>query len=429
MPWKTSLCRQINELTDDPANVLRYLPVKGAKSPAPLLFIGLGGTGLRIGKRVREMMIECFEPAENPRYGMEQLPPYTRFLGIDTDSNSLKALGYQPDECCEIDVPNIASELKPENRENLPEYITSWLNPCCAPGERQAGRLQLFFSISDVARKLHNALEPFCYVQNPIQVFIASSTVGATGSAIFLDVAYLLRYVAKELHLDRRLSITALLTMPDAHEYITRGPHAAYLYARGYASLRELDYWMDQYNRRNSFEQQYAHNFTVKWDGPPFDDCILLGKNISDASDSAAILTDTLPDIVAAYITSIFAHEPSDLFPDDYGFYLRYRSVVRANLAPQPMKFDVTRRYTVIGASNGQIPLQDMILTEAVFMFNKLKEYYDVLKTPDLYAGNEYTDFVQRIVGNCATELLAPINIKSPRDVAITQIRNSDHLA
>ena len=87
MPWKQSLLRQIDELTYDLPHSPVFIPLhhKVKKSSAPLLFIGLGGTGLRIGKRVRKKMIECFEPAAHPIPGMEDLPPYTRFLGIDCD--------------------------------------------------------------------------------------------------------------------------------------------------------------------------------------------------------------------------------------------------------------------------------------------------------------------------------------------------------
>ena len=449
MPWKQSILDQVSRMNISAGgNAIRYQPVKVAKANKPLLVIGLGGIGLRIGRRIKDMFIERFLPATIPIPGLDdRLPSFTRFLAVDTDRYDMNTLGYQGSERCDIGDPNIASKLAPQYREILPSYITDWLNPNIvskgsngvdgAQGVRQIGRFHLFTNINKIIESISVALNQVMPGQGDIQVIIVAGLAGGTGAGTFMDMPYLVRHVAGSLALSLRVKITGILVTPDVFASLD-GTTAGIKRANGYAGLKELDYWMEKVDRRASFEQQYTPTVKVKWDCPPYDDCILLsGKNVSGGApaDPRTILNDTLPGVVAEYITNMFADETRDqnLLMDaskDFGFsYSSYRSNVRANLAPQPKKFDVSRRYTVIGASNGQIPLQDMILTEAVFMFNKLKEYYDVLKTPDLYAGNEYTDFVQRIVGNCATELLAPINIKSPRDVAITQIRNSDHLA
>jgi len=445
MPWKASIQSQVGGMNiSTGGSAIRYQPVKVAKANKPLLVIGLGGTGLRIGRQIKDMFIERFIPATLPTPGLdERLPAHTRFLGIDTDEEDLKKLGYQGDEYCTIGDPNIASKLTAANRHLLPAYISEWLNPNLvshggngvdgAQGVRQIGRFDLFTNVIKVTDAIRVALNQVMPGQGNIQVVIAAGVAGGTGAGTFMDMPYLVRHVAKQLSLTSRVSIMGILVTPDVYAAMD-GTTAGIKRANGYAGLKELDYWMENVDRRDSFEQQYAPNLTVKWDDPPFDDCILVsGQTVSGGAPAAAY--DTLRGVVAEYITNMFADEKRDQTAlmdatKDYGFsYSSYRSNVRANLAPQPKKFDVSRRYTVIGASNGQIPLQEMILTEAVFLFNKVKEYYDVTRTPDMYAGTEYADFVQKIVGNCVSELLAPISIKSPRDVAITQIRNSDHLA
>ena len=445
MPWKKSIQDQVSGMNISiGGNAIRYQPVKVAKANKPLLVIGLGGTGLRIGRQIKDMFIERFIPATVPTPGLdERLPAHTRFLAVDTDEGDMDELGYQGDERCTIGDPNIASKLAPANRHLLPSYISDWLNPNLishggngvdgAQGVRQIGRFDLFTNVNKIVDAIRVALNQVMPGQGNIQVVIAAGVAGGTGAGTFMDMPYLVRYVAKQLALTSRVTIMGILVTPDVYAAMD-GTTAGIKRANGYAGLKELDYWMENVDRRDSFEQQYSPNITVKWDDPPFDDCILVsGQTVTGGAPADSY--KTLRGVVAEYITNMFADEKRDMTAimdatKDYGFsYSSYRSNVRANLAPQPKKFDVSRRYTVIGASNGQIPLQDMILTEAVFLFNKVKEYYDAAHTPDMYAGNEYADFVQKIVGNCVGELLAPISIKSPRDVAITQIRNSDHLA
>jgi len=445
MPWRSSVASQISGMNiSTGGSAIRYQPVKVDKANKPLLVIGLGGTGLRIGRQIKDMFIERFKPAVTPTPGLdERLPAHTRFLAVDTDLGDMDQLGYQGDERCPIGDPTLAAKLAPANRHLLPSYISEWLNPNLishggngvdgAQGVRQIGRFDLFTNADKIVKALTVALNQVMPGQGNIQVVIAAGVAGGTGAGTFMDMPYLVRHVAKQLSLTSRLSIMGILVTPDVYAAMDSAT-AGIKRANGYAGLKELDYWMEAVDRRDSFEQQYAPNITVKWDAPPFDDCILVsGQTV--AGGAPADSYKTLRGVVAEYITNMFADEKRDQntlldASKDYGFsYSSYRSNVNANLAPQPKKFDVSRRYTVIGASNGQIPLQEMILTEAVFMFNKVKEYYDVAKTPDMYAGNDYSDFVQKIVGNCVTELLAPVNVKSPRDVAITQIRNSDHLA
>ena len=131
MPWKQTIQEQVSGMNiSNGGKAIRFQPVKVAKANKPLLVIGLGGTGLRIGRRIKDMFIERFIPATVPTPGLdERLPSFTRFLAVDTDRDDMNTLGYQGSERCEIGDPNIASKLAPENRKALPSYISDWLNP------------------------------------------------------------------------------------------------------------------------------------------------------------------------------------------------------------------------------------------------------------------------------------------------------------
>lgn len=445
MTWLESVKSQVSSLNiSTGGNPIRYQPVKVAKADKPLLVIGLGGTGLRIGRQIKDMFIERFKPATNPRAGVdERLPENTFFLGIDTDNDDLDQLGYIGNERCEIGDDALATKLLPQNRGLLPGYINEWLNPALishggngidgAQGIRQIGRFDLFTNVGKVISYITTALTQIKAGKGKLQVVIAAGTAGGTGAGTFLDMPYLVRHVANNLALTRRLTIMGILVTPDV--YAEMDPDNAGLKrANGYAGLKELDYWMEAVERHDDFEQQYSSSVSVKWDKPPFEDCILVSGQTVDGSSPLASY-DMLCGVVAEYITNMFADEKRDPNTQmdaskDYGFiYSSYRSNVRANLAPKPQQFLVNRKYTVIGASNGQIPLQEMILRESVFLFDKVAEYYDVTRAPDMHDENVYKDFVKGIVGNSVDNLFASINARPARDSLITEIRHSDQLA
>ncbi|MBR6571076.1 MAG: hypothetical protein IKK75_11560 [Clostridia bacterium] len=431
MPWKQSLLRQIDELTYDLPHSPVFIPLhhKVKKSSAPLLFIGLGGTGLRIGKRVRKKMIECFEPAAHPIPGMEDLPPYTRFLGIDCDRITLEHMGYVGDECCDICDYHAGAKLAAKGRENLPGYITSWLNPDVSSfdgvdhgtaGERQIGRFCLFSNIEKVVAMMHHALSQIRGGTGMIQIFIASSTTGGTGSAILLDMAYLLRHVARELDLDRRLRITALLTTPDVHDHVAYGPIVGLMRARGYASLKELDYWMNAPERNEVFEQRYSPMLNVRWDGKPFDDCILLSCPMYP-QDPAAFLRDTLPGNVADYIASLYAEHDLHQAPGaiSHSFpYHSYRANIDAMIAAAPKAYDTCRRYTALGVCKKSIPWRTLLMNEGILLFDAVSQCADRAHTPNLFSKEMFVDFVNGIVGKRAAGLL--MNVQLPHHPGLT---------
>ena len=445
MTWLESVKSQVSSLNiSTGGDQIRYQPVKVPKADKPLLVIGLGGTGLRIGRQIKDMFIERFKPATNPRAGVdERLPENTFFLGIDTDNADLDMLGYIGNERCEIGDPSLATKLLPRNRDLLPSYITDWLNPGLislggtgvdgAQGVRQIGRFDLFTKINNVIGAISNGLQMVQGGLGNIQVLIAAGVAGGTGAGTFLDMPYLVRYVANQLALSGRLSIMGILVTPDVYAAMD-GATAGIKRANGYAGLKELDYWMEAVNRRDNFEQQYSPTVSVKWDVAPFDDCILISSQ-TVAGRAPTDAYSILRGVVAEYITNAFAEEQRDLTKihsanADYGFmHSSFRDNVRNNLAPLPQKFDVSRRYTVIGASNGQIPLQEMILRESVFLFDKVAEYYDVTHAPDMHDENVYKDFVEKVVGNSVKELFASINARPARESLISEMRNSDRLA
>ena len=445
MSWKKAIQNQINGMNiAKGGTAIRYQPIKVPKIDKPLLVIGLGGTGLRIGRDIKDMFFSRFSPANPPIKGLdERLPAFTRFLAIDTDEKDMNDLGYMGDERCTIGNADLANQLAAENRNLLPSYISDWLNPNVvshdgngvdgAQGVRQIGRFDLFTNVKAVVDSISKALKQISSGKGNIQVVIAAGVAGGTGAGTFMDMPYLVRYAADQLSIKSRVSIMGILVTPEL--YAILDPESTDVKrANGYACLKELDYWMDCVERRDSFTQQYSPSISVEWNTPPFEDCLLLSSQTVH-SDSPAQAYDTLRGVVAEYITNMFADEERDktLITDakqDFGFsYSSYRSNVRGNLAPKPRNYHVTRRYTAIGASNGQIPLQDLLLAETVYMFNKVEEYYDAAHTPDMYAADVYTSFLQDIVSDRVNTLLGFIHTKDPRTVTIDQIRNSANLA
>lgn len=445
MTWQETVDNQIFDMNlSTGGESIRYIPIKVNKSEKPLLVIGLGGTGLRIAMQTKDMFIQRFNPAVKPDPRVDpRLPPFTRFLAIDTDEDDMKRLGVPEGERCLIGCRDLASLLKPENRSLLPDYVNDWLNPALvsrggngvdgAQGIRQIGRFDLFQNVGEVIRSIKTALNQIMSGRGVIYVVIAAGVAGGTGSGTFLDMPYLVRHAASELSIRNRIRIIGYLVTPDVYAALpSNDPNNAFVQrANGYASLKELDYWMEAVDRFDPLVQTYAPNTHVAWDVPPFEDCILLSsQTVGGHAPQAAY--DTLRGVVAEYITSMFADEAAQRDATnaerDYGFsYTSYRSNVGTIVTNTPRRYEVCRRYTAIGACNGQLPLQELTLHEGIFLFREMREQY--AHHPDHFQETVFTEFLSPVVGQEIRNAFGAVVQPNPRKSTIKQIRHSDRIA
>ena len=169
----------------------------------PTLIIGLGGTGAHVVAGTLAKLLE------NPSTA-EQINHAIQFLCIDIDTRVAESAEL-PEWC----IQNIGGfaldfvEQACQDDENLKSWFDCqrWRQITCPPAlfdpvrlltamYRQFGRLCLYHNLARVRERIHHTLSSI-QQHNPDTplVIICTSLVGGTGSAIALDVAYLVRHI------------------------------------------------------------------------------------------------------------------------------------------------------------------------------------------------------------------------------------------
>lgn len=236
------------------------------------LFIGLGGSGLKIITTLKRDFIE--------QYG--QVPVTKAFLGFDTD-NDLPMLESRADgSVVRLDPNSEFYHLKvmsPRSFIKSSPEVQKWIQepppdePICAGtgAIRQAGRVGLFAHTHEVFGSIRNAVDRLYSVTLPdkmskqgytilgeeIEVYICGSIAGGTGSGTFLDVAIWCRH-----NMRPDTMIYGVLLGP----WIYRNLGATFRTpANAYSSMMELDYLMTNGHVQKT-KKGYAEDYMVRYD-------------------------------------------------------------------------------------------------------------------------------------------------------------------
>lgn len=299
---------------------------KVKKIDAPVLILGLGGTGFSMLMRTKSEFNRRFEGQRFPDGTEANRPPRTEYLEIDTESGigdkRLYGMKLENGEFVDIggDFETIKGALGRKN------YVTEWLDPRLegidvtrdgAGCYRQVSRLMLFDKFNNIRMALSGKLNSLGAVNaanaarnSRISVKLMAGISGGTGSGTILDIAYILRDIARRG--GYRINIEAYLMMPDvtiAHNAGGSDANTKLYSSNSYAFLKELDFWMDAETTGVTLQQQYTNTDTLTWTGAPFDDVYLLcsqndhGVNIENAYEHNT-------DAVAEYL--VHCYESSD---------------------------------------------------------------------------------------------------------------------
>ena len=183
-----------NSMAMDRGGRLHAIARKAAAEKAPVLVIGLGGSGVDVLLRVKKMICDMIQSEKREDGRFSDKPGNIEYLGIDTDKysqdKSYRGMQLNADEMRVYVDPHVVKVLP----EYLPEYISEWLD-CSIPNRavidgagavRQLGRLMLMENIGDVKAVLNDKIrkitEKFTF-KTPLYVFIAAGISGGTGSA------------------------------------------------------------------------------------------------------------------------------------------------------------------------------------------------------------------------------------------------------
>ncbi len=249
----------------------------------PTLYIGLGGSGMKILTRLKRYFIE--------QYG--EVPANKVFLAIDTDKELAK-LDSRLDQReisldkrtefyhCEVVAPLTFIDSSPEAQEWIVEPFPPAAIRAGTGAVRESGRLALFAHSHDVFRRIRTAFDRLQHIQlnaemqdqgfeqsdGGIEVYVCGSVAGGTGSGTFLDVGVFCRR-----YLPPGTLVYAVLMGPRIYENVG----AVYrTKANAYAALMELDYLMSIGQRKKY--GKWADDYRVRYDRdefvvdqPPFD--------------------------------------------------------------------------------------------------------------------------------------------------------------
>lgn len=266
------------------------------------VFIGLGGTGMKTIVRTKSVLMD--------NYGKNgEIPPLFAFVGIDTDSaeydnktNSHKSgkVSLSARERLSISVARPIEFFQQHKREYkwLPSMNELFINTLDrgAGQIRTNGRLAFFYNRERLKERIRTALvdvnssekddakwsdfEPLEGGVDGVaktEIHVIFSLSGGTGCGTFLDVAYLIREVARQNNY--QVTINGYGVLPGVFQEEIRDPGAkSRIKSNAYGALCDLDYLMclDQNGAyKISWQDQETYDM-------PFDSVVLVDNKNSE---------------------------------------------------------------------------------------------------------------------------------------------------
>jgi hypothetical protein len=245
----------------------------------PTLFIGLGGTGHRIGVHLKAIF-------QNRR---EECPDWLRLLVFDTADEPFVARmddgrtvhlepGTEFVNIGRVPVGRIVRHREKQRAiaERFGDSLTKLPPTVLRHGAKQVrllGLLALYWHFHQVEDHLQQVIwhlagreigrQTVVEGESGLNVFIANSLCGGTGAGTFLDLAFLVRALVEELgNLGDFCQVTGLGVLPGAFPNVS-GP---YLLPNTVASLMELNHAMTH----RDFQATYPNGRVVEQMAAPF---------------------------------------------------------------------------------------------------------------------------------------------------------------
>jgi len=400
----------------------------------PILIVGIGGTGIDALLRLKYQINRRFRLPDNPvTKKKKQKPDNIEFLAFETnehDRKRYKGIGLDPhNELVLLSNASIGSILN--NRSTIPDYISNWLSPELtitdgtkgACGNRQAGRLLLFEKVNHVIDSIDNKIRALRVDQeNKLLVFILTGISGGTGGGSFLDIAYIIRGLVERDFGNKgvdKVEISGYLFTPDVHlSSNTLNVHTEeYIQRNGYASLKELDYWMNIEERGagERFNQKYGTRLEVNSAQAPFNLCHLVSAtNVDGVFLKGAY--DYCMNVTAENVVNFLAQEDK---ASEQEFAIQdYLSNLVSNIAtmksnlPLGMNHCANFIYNIIGASAAVLPTEEITTYLAHCLFKEIHEMFE--REPDSQSLDSFVETAKLdidSIGNALSSTIPPIKL------------------
>lgn len=255
----------------------------------PTLIIGIGTSGLLILEHVQRFYYETFR---------KNKPDHVEYLYLETNKDNQVGVTPLPNEIRRVYVSLGEMEKMVSNLHK--EGCGDWLPPSNqlinsglgAGGIRSCGRLALWGRNSEgdnfknVVEAINNAYGRIAShnVEGAEKakptVFITGSLTGGTGSGIFIDMGYLIRYLIRDIK-----ELFGLFLLPSKPASI-RGNEV--LYANSYASLKDLDHFNEE---RSVYIEKWPNGVKAEFVAPPYELVQFITQDYYDGGPAIKNLT------------------------------------------------------------------------------------------------------------------------------------------
>jgi serine/threonine protein kinase len=259
---------------------------------APTLVVGLGHHGLKVLRELREEI--------RAHFGAMDTVPSLRILYIDTDPKELRAAqrgeranALQPSEILPMRLNRPSHYLKARDGREERTLTDGWFDnqmlyriprTQLTTGLRALGRLAFCDNYPIIVRRLREELQACAIPENLAasdcatglgirryrpRVYIVTSLSGGTGGGMFLDLAYVVRHLMRQLGLGEP-DVVGLCFLPAVS---SNTGHAMAL-GNTFAALKELCHFA---GARETFVARYEEKEAPLRDAaPPFNRCLML---------------------------------------------------------------------------------------------------------------------------------------------------------
>lgn len=250
-----------------------------------MIYIGVGGTGIETVLQVKDYF-KSISPND-------EFPPMIKFLMVDTDKEALKNFNLKSEEYFPIAEKNAAAifNAHKDRYSTLPNpnrvralnagagQVRSLGKFALASKEYTIGTTNLSFSekfrrIYNEVLNIHDENDNFELLGDDVEVHMAFSLCGGTGSGSFLSIAYLIRQVVPTVK---------LFGYGFSHNFFTNLPTADRIKTNAYASLLELDHCMHADEPAYQGIKYPAESYINQ---PPFDSFMFIDNRTNTKDNS-----------------------------------------------------------------------------------------------------------------------------------------------
>lgn len=268
---------------------IAFTEQKAVPTSYPTLVIGLGGLGCKALNIVKNKYNRQFIKKS-----------HIYFKALDTDMNDLKNIDnyLSDDEKITLYDQRFKNLL---TKEIKPLYISNWLNPeieylkpenidSLEDGDskriRQIGRVMFVNEFVyekvryEIKKTIQEALNTLQYqTMKQINIMLVAGISGGTSGGCLIDLAYMLHDIFREESVDI-YKIASYLYMSDVHSEIDDKEIEDILKVNGYATLKELDYYLNLEKEQGRYCLNVANRV------------ISINKNIFDSCTLFSLLKD-----------------------------------------------------------------------------------------------------------------------------------------